>query len=106
MKASLIAAIGLAALLAISTLLLVRNTPSLEETRYFDECTQLNTSSNGLYLVNTCLKFYKFTIVPNPQIKKSAFTTPCLSTYEMTSTDFTEFTQISKVNKVECKLGQ
>ncbi|EAR93120.1 transmembrane protein, putative (macronuclear) [Tetrahymena thermophila SB210] len=106
MKTTLITAIGLATLLAISTLVLVRNTSNLKDIRYYDECTELQTTESGIFVVNTCLKFYKFTIVPNPQIKKNAFTTPCLSTYEMTPTDFTQFTQVSKVNKVECKLGQ
>ncbi|EAS05706.2 transmembrane protein, putative (macronuclear) [Tetrahymena thermophila SB210] len=104
MKALLLTVVAIATLLTITGFVFNGKHASLEsrEIRYYDGCTNLELTTAGVFVDDTCSQAYKYTVIPLPTLKRSNFVSGCVPGYKYVLTDFTSFDQIQEVRRTPC----
>ncbi|KAL4467996.1 hypothetical protein ABPG72_015866 [Tetrahymena utriculariae] len=106
MKTLLLTTVAIATFLTLSAIVFSEKYSSLEqhEIRYYDACTNLELTTAGIFVDDTCGQAYQYTVIPLPDLKRQNFVSGCVPGYKYALTDFSSFDQIQQVRRTPCSL--
>ncbi|KAL4429437.1 hypothetical protein ABPG74_021024 [Tetrahymena malaccensis] len=108
MRSILFTAVAIATLLTITAFVFSGKHASLEqhEIRYYDACTNLELTTAGIFVDDTCSQSYQYTVIPQPLLKRQNFVSGCVPGYKYVLTDFSSFDEIQQVRRTPCTLNE